>query len=340
MIVFSAATAGSNRSGLEKAVLRMAAKTGKKVKIVNFIDEMIKSAKDLNKLITPSALPNLDIKTLEVLKRSAFHNISDQLKENPDYDYIIDGHMSFWWKSGPINLLNINDFKSLVPDLFVTIVSSPHEVLKTLKSRSEWTDKDIDSYEIAIWSELEIYTTDLISETFGKKNYLIAANEDSDTLYNLMYVSHRPKIYISFSIEHRDVGYERLDRFIKKLKKYSIVFNPRKIDISVYFASTDERLKSIIFNQTVRRDYHLIDQSDIVVVHMPTLVYSSGVDSERMHAHTNGKPVLLYFPFEHYSPFTPYFVDKMYKKENDLIREVAKLSKMAAIAASKKLKNN
>ncbi|MCL4400979.1 MAG: ATP-binding protein [Candidatus Parvarchaeota archaeon] len=329
MIIFSAATAGSNRTLLEDTVLKRALKNGKKLKVINFIDEMIKSAKNLNKYINSSALPNLDIKTLEILKNAAFHNIVDTIKEDPNTDYIVDGHMSFWWKSGPISLLNVNDFREFTPDFFITAIASPKEVLDSLKVKKEWTDKEIDSYEIAIWSELEIYTADLISEALNRKNYLIAVNEDPITLYDLIYAPSKPKVYISFSMEHRTTSYEQLDRFITKLKNHSIVFNPRSIDLDVYRSEDDERLKAMVFNQTVRRDYHLIDQSDLVVVHMSSLVYSSGVDSERMHAHTNGKPVLLYFPFDRYSPFTPYFVDKMYKKEGDIIRDVAKLHKEA-----------
>lgn len=338
MIIFSAATAGSNRTTLENAVLKMAARNRKKLRVINFIDEMVKSAQNLNKYINSSALPNLDIKTLEVLKKTAFHTIVDQIKDHPEYDYIVDGHMSFWWKSGPINLLNVNDFKELTPDLFITVIASPKDVLDSLKAKKEWTDKEIDSYEIAVWSELEVYTTDLISEALNRKNYLIAVAEDPLTLYDLIYAPEKPKVYISFSMEHRDTSYEQLDRFISKLRKHSVIFNPRQIDIDVYHSEGDERLKALVFNQTVRRDYHLIDQSDLVVVHMSTLVYSSGVDSERMHAHTNGKPVLLYFPFDRYSPFTPYFVDKMYKKEDDIIRDVAKLHKEASLENNLKVK--
>ncbi len=70
-----------------------------------------------------------------------------------------------------------------------------------------------------------------------------------------------------------------------------------------------------------------IDQTDITIVYLSDLVYSSGVDGERMHAHFTGKNVLLYFPFEKCGPFTPYFVDNMFKSESDLIKEIKKLSK-------------
>ena len=326
MIIFSSAVAGSNRSQLEEAVVRLAKKNGKKLKIINFIDEMIKSAEKLNRYITASQLPNLDVKTLEVLKTSAFHRISDEVKSTKNIDYIIDGHTSFWWKGGPINLLNVNDFNEIMPDFFISVTTTPHQVLDSLKSKAEWTDKNIDAYEIAVWSELEVYTTDLISDTIDRKNYLIAASEDPLTLFDLMYSSHKPKVYLSFSMEHRQTGYNDLDRFKSKLKKHSIVFDPRNVDIDAYRNIDDDRIRELVFNQTVRRDYHLIDQSDLVVIHLSALVYSSGVDSERMHAHTTGKKVLLYFPFERYSPFTPYFVDKMYKDEDNLLNDVRKLS--------------
>lgn len=337
MIIFSAATAGSNRAMLEGAVLKMAAGKGKKLRIINFIDEMIRNGQGINKFITPSSLLNLDIKTLEVLKIAAFRSINDQIRDNPNCNYIIDGHMAFWWKNGPTHLLNVDDFKSLTPDFFITVTAVPKDVVKTLQGKSDWVNKELDSYEMAVWSELEVYTADLISEALGKKNYLIAATEDPATLYDLIYTPYKPKIYISFSMEHRDTDYKQLDRFLKKLKNYAIVFDPRTVDIEAYHEA-DERLKSLIFNQTVRRDYHFIDQSDMVVIHLAALVYSSGVDSERMHAHTTGKPVLLYFPFERYSPFTPYFVDKMYKKEGDIINEVRKLCGGSAIKYKKKFR--
>lgn len=327
MIVFSAATAGSNRHLMEKEVLKMASRKGKTIRVINFIDEMVDSAKTLNKKINPSTLPNLDIKTLEVLKKMAFHKISDTVKSHSDTDFIIDGHMSFWWRSGPISLLKISDFKELDPDFFVTVVAEPDYMLKSLKSKNEWTDKEVNVYELTIWSELEKYTTDIVSEALGKKHYILGTHEEPSVLYDLMYSPEKLKVYVSFSMAHNEKGYKDLDKFLNKIKKYAIIFNPRTIDLKAYYGMNDDRMQTLVYNQTVRRDYGLIEQSDLVIVYLPTLVYSSGVDSERLYAHNSGKQVLLYFPFEMYSPFTPYFVDKMYKKEEDLIKRVKAIYK-------------
>jgi adenylate kinase len=326
MLVFSSAVAGTNRIKLENEVIKMASSRNKKLKIVNLVDLMIESGKDINTEISAVTLPNLDIKTLEIVKAAALHRIADETKYNKDTDFIIDGRTSFWWKNGPLSLLNIDDFKQVKPDFFVTILASPDKLLRNLKSKVEWSDKEIDEYEIAIWSEVELYTVNLISKAIGRKNYVMGSKEDPQTLYDLIYKPNKPKVYISYSIEHRVNSYANLKRFVRKLKKYVTVFDPKGADIDFYKAGyqVEPRLRELVFNQTVRRDYAMVDQVDMVVIHLSALNYSSGVDSERMHAHTTGKPVLLYFPFDTYSPFTPYFVDKMFRTERELLDAIKK----------------
>lgn len=327
MRLFSTSVAGSNRIAIEGKAARIAKQHGKKLRIINLVDQILKVAEELNRDITPSTLLNLDKKVLDVFVQNALHRISDEIKSNPGTDYIIDGHTAFWWKNGPISLLSVDDFKELRPDLFITVISTARELDETLLRRKEWRDSEIDMYELLLWSELEIYTADLISKTLGRENYLIGINEDPITLYNLIYNRKMLKIYSSFSMEHRKGGYAPISRFVKKLRKFAIVFDPRSVDLSAYEEfKKDKRIMKIAANQTVRRDYHMIDQADMVVIHMSGLVYSSGVDSERMHAHSTGKKVLLYFPFDRYSPFTPYFVDKMYRTEAELLKELRKIA--------------
>ena len=223
------------------------------------------------------------------------------------------------------NLLDIGDFKELKPDFFITIIATAKELESTFnKSKGE----SIDMHELLIWSELELYTADLICKTLGKENYLIGLGEDPLTLYNLIYNPRMIKVYISFAMtSNKDMKYKSLQRFLGKLKKSAIVFDPRSVDLSTFkHYKNDSKVMLTAANQTVRRDYHLIDQSDIVVIYLSSLVYSSGVDSERMHAHSIGKKVFLYFPFSKYSPFTPYFVDKMYGSEDALIAKVKEVA--------------
>ncbi len=334
MIVFSTSVAGSNRISIEGRAAQMAKRKGKRLKIINLVDEMLNVAAELNENVTPNTLLRLDKKVLGVMKSNALHRISDKIKKDPEVDYIIDGHTAFWWKNGPVNLLDIGDFKELKPDFFITIISTANQMESSLGRMKEWKDAKLDMYELMLWSELEIYTADLISDTLGKKNYLIGIDEDPLTLYNLIYNPDMIKVYTSFSMEHRKKSYKALSSFINKLRKIAIVFDPRSVDLSAYKKyGKDSRIVQIAANQTVRRDYHLIDQSNIVVIHLSGLVYSSGVDSERMHAHSTGKKVFLYFPFNKYSPFTPYFVDKMFNTEKEVL---AKVKELAAELKSRK----
>ena len=327
MIVFSCAIAGSDRISLESKAVKIAKQHSKNLEIINFIDEMVKVANKTNPYINSKNIPNLDIENIRLLKENALKNIKTVMEENRKKDYIIDGHMSFWWRGGPLSLINSKDMRALNPDFFVSVLNDPNTVNKNLQKKKSWEDKTVDEYEIALWSELELYTADLISNSIGRKNYVIGSKEDPNTLYELIYRPDKPKAYISYTIEHRKSGYEALEKFIGKIKKYLIVFNPKAVDIDAYKENANERTKNLIFNQTVRRDFHLVDQTDITIVYLSDLVYSSGVDGERMHAHFTGKKVLLYFPFEKYSPFTPYFVDNMFKSETDLIKEIKELSK-------------
>lgn len=321
MIVFSSATAGSNRIDFEKRVVRM---SHGRIKIINLIDEIVREANKTNPYISPVNLPNLDIEKIKHLKDDAVNSIIRRTN-NKKNDYIIDGRMSFWWRGGPIALLTLEDIKRINPDFLISMVSNPNDVVTNLKSKPTWQEKNIDGYEMAEWSEVEIYTADLISKSIRRKNYVIGTKENPSTLYDLIYSQHKPKAYISFSMAHKKRDYKKLDSFLRKIRKYLIIFDPRSVPVTQYKYKTD-RLREIVYNQTVRRDLHLIDQSDLVIIYLAELVYSSGVDSERMHAYSTGRETLLYFPFEKYSPFTPYFVDKMFNNEKDLIKEIKNLS--------------
>ena len=282
MIIFSCAIAGSDRISLETKATKIAKRHGKNLEIINLIDEMIKVGNKTNPYINSKNIPNLDIENIRLLKGTALKNIKMNIEENTKTDYIIDGHMSFWWRGGPLNLLNSKDLKALNPDFFISVLNDPNTVNKNLQKKKSWEDKTIDEYEIALWSELEVYTADLISNSINRKNYVIGSKEDPDTLYELIYRPDKPKAYISYSIEHRKSGYETLEKFIKKIRQYLIVFNPKAVDIDVYKENANERTKNLIFNQTVRRDFHLVDQTDITVVYLSDLVYSSGIDGIRV----------------------------------------------------------
>ena len=118
MIIFSTAVAGSNRISIESKASEIARAHGKKLRIINLVDQMLEVAKGLNRELTPKTLLHLDKKVLDVIKLNALYKINDIIKKTPGTDYIVDGHTAFWWKNGPINLLDIGDFRELKPGTF------------------------------------------------------------------------------------------------------------------------------------------------------------------------------------------------------------------------------
>ena len=129
MIIFSCAIAGSDRISLETKATKIAKRHGKNLEIINLIDEMIKVGNKTNPYINSKNIPNLDIENIRLLKGTALKNIKMNIEENTKTDYIIDGHMSFWWRGGPLNLLNSKDLKALNPDFFISVLNDPNTVM-------------------------------------------------------------------------------------------------------------------------------------------------------------------------------------------------------------------
>jgi len=85
--------------------------------------------------------------------------------------------------------------------------------------------------------------------------------------------------------------------------------------------------KSKIEDQTVIRDYMLIDQSDIIIVYYPTDKTSPGVLCEILYGSTNNKEVHAVFR-ERVSPFLKFHCTKVFSTTEalfDYFRETGKI---------------
>ncbi|MCD6457829.1 MAG: hypothetical protein J7K82_03175 [Thermoproteales archaeon] len=70
-------------------------------------------------------------------------------------------------------------------------------------------------------------------------------------------------------------------------------------------------------DQTVRRDFMLIDQSYAIVVNYTLPTLSPGVLSEIVYSYTNNKDVYMIFTsFRRISPFLEYFTMKIFYNED------------------------
>jgi len=136
---------------------------------------------------------------------------------------------------------------------------------------------------------------------------------------------------------------KEVEALIERLRRQFIVFNPMSVQ-DIEWAEKKFQLPSelvsamgttpfpdvsktgwkCIDDQTVARDYQLIDQSDMVVVYYKTNgppalpIMSFGVLSEMMHAYTNNKPVYALFPYGR-SPFFKYYCTEAFPDLDSLL---------------------
>jgi hypothetical protein len=115
-----------------------------------------------------------------------------------------------------------------------------------------------------------------------------------------------------------------IEKFSKELNKIAIVFNPEKIEEYPHYSG---RLRRISGDVTVKKDYRLIAQSDMVVAFFPKIVYSSGVVSEINFASSIGKTVYLIWPSKDYGAFTAYPVHRIFFSPKECLEEIKKLRK-------------
>jgi adenylate kinase len=77
--------------------------------------------------------------------------------------------------------------------------------------------------------------------------------------------------------------------------------------------------------EIVKRDMQLIDQSKMVVVYFPELIYSSGVEFEINYAAKTGKPVWIIKPPGYAGPFTEYNCDRAFNSPEECRKALKKL---------------
>jgi len=275
-----------------------------------------------------------------------------------DPDLIVSTHTCFRWKKHLLPGFNFYYLNSLNPDIYITIIDNVHHVKARLESRPHWRGR-LTLKDILIWRDEEIFVTRMLAEYQNKPFYIIPSKEDPKVLYDIIYNVEKKKrrgekpalkAYLSYPMTYVKSSEDRLamkEEFKKKLKEIGIiVFDPVsieeaglaidmveeakrnseeyiKIECDGYTVeipvSEIEEAKDDILDQTVVRDYNLIDQSDVVIVYYYATVMSPGVLSELNYGFTHNKEVYAVFPYE-ISPFFQYYTTRIFKDPEELLR--------------------
>lgn len=361
MIIIATGITGSGRADYVKEVVDIALKEGRDVTYIDIGPMMFRKAEQLRVDIPVNKILDLDPLALGFLRATTFEEVLgniDQYKEG-DKDLIISLHASFRWRKVLLPAFDFYYLREIKPDFYVTIINSVHQILENIQTKEDlmhWRER-LTLKEILIWQDEEIFTTKIIADFQGAHHYIVSGSDIPETLHRIIYNVEKAKksgeppakkAYLSYPmtmIRKMKEFTEEKNKLLKQLRnKGIIVFDPATVEDMILIDLLEEghsdvevsgqsmiiprqeieEARSYIIEQTVIRDYKLIDQSDMVIVFYPVKELSAGVLSEMIYAFTHQKDVYAYFPHR-MSPFFQYYSTKVFQDASRLVRFLSKL---------------
>ncbi len=325
---------GVDKKPFIEQVSEIAQRNGKHVEVCHVGDMMYKEAPDVAK----GRILDLPRSRLNALRRSVFKDIL-RLAEKTE-NLLVNTHATFRWRHGLFPAFDFDQMMELDADLNMTLVDNVDAVHERLTRE---TDLPHTLKDIMVWREEEVLATEVLSGIIRGHGafYMIARGFEGDTaqsVYRLMFEPHRPKVYPSFPMTHvMDMPevLAEIDAFRDALTEHFITFDPGDLDEKrllfeagkatqqgqssftvevngreMEFPTADvTAVANDIDGQIYARDFKLIDQSDMIVSHVPEMPdgkpgLSSGVERELQHAFEGTKEVyIIWKPKREPSPF-------------------------------------
>lgn len=247
--------------------------------------------------------PNyLDIAEKELLNAKN-RTLDDIIKKSKEKKNVILGmHAVYYRRSSLFSVLNWNKLMEFQPEIFVTLIDDVHSIKERIRSNpGAGLVQYISLKDILWWREVEFLVTQEIARNISEKvvpHCLMALDQASTLIYQVMFESYKKKVYASYpvtSAKRNAKLFSETSGFLKRLKKYFIVFDPMAIGEKLLHDALVENLKmpypepyirvkgrkyevndilpiiSDINGQIVSRDQRLVKQSDIVIAYRPAL---------------------------------------------------------------------
>jgi adenylate kinase len=314
---------GVDKGPYLEAVKAAAKKAGHDLQVFHVGKMMYEEAPD----VPAGRILNLPITRLNTLRRAVFKEIQRQAQQHEHV--IVNTHATFRWRHGLFAAFDFDQIKEFKADLYLTLLDNAESVHQRLMR-----DHDIDHTlkDIMVWREEELLATEILANiTRGYGHFFMISRgrniPTTQTIFRLMFESHKKKVYPSFPMSHvMDLPdtLAEIDRFRAKLAEDFITFDPGDVDefvlhttalkamaegqttMEVEAAEGKVTLKTAevaqisgdIMGQIYARDFKMVDQSDMIVSLVPELPngkpgLSSGVERELHHAFEGGKEVYV-----------------------------------------------
>jgi adenylate kinase len=272
-------------------------------------------ARGLDVPFSPSNVLRSPAGTLTALRGAAIERFLRDTRGLPDsISTVVSANAIFMLTDRVIEGLSFSDFRSIAPNMIVTLIDAPQRIHERLKEHSgEYFHLTVDA--IVRWQEFEVFFSNQMARERGIPHFVVPVNQP-ETFLDIVTGNGRPIVYVSYPMTHLSEDRKPLVKsFVERLRKYAIVFDPSSIDSShdnkPYYTPADYRA---IHNHTIVRDldWFIGINSQSVVAYWPSLVYSSGMNDELKFAYENGRDTYLVAEavddvnFSNLSPFTTY----------------------------------
>jgi adenylate kinase len=347
-------TSGSQRMDYLQEVRKFASTQGREMVIIDAW-EVLKEVS--RRPVDEATILNLPTTTRMSLLEQAYKEVSERLekvragkKANSPIVATVATHACFHWKTEYVGAFPNHLLVTLKPDVFVTIIHNMRNVKENLDRDASHRFTDINYTDILYWRDREITETGRWASALVKEHFIVARNELPQTLHKILFEETTKKIYFSYPMSH--VTREQMkeaELLIAELRNRGyIVFDPGSIDDAKY---VDELIQTEpgnplyvalgkdVDDQTVKLDYSLIAQSNLVVVRYPAVELSqarnhadrmyvplsAGVICEMVRGHSEGKRVYaVWLPQTDPSPFFIYHCKQHFKSTEALLDYLAR----------------
>lgn len=328
MLVVSTAISGSGRKEYCDRLMKVAKKHGRKIKIYHTGPMMLEHAKAIGVRLTPVNVLNSPPAVITALRSAVFEKILAELpRALAENDAVlVNIHAMFYWKKVFQRAWDVYYISKLNPDFYISFVDDALSIFGNLQKREQWHKENLTFDEILLWRNVDVETASLWADIAKKEFFVIPSMSHAKLLYRLLFEPNFEKVYAAMPLTHftGKKGQTKVDRFIKMLQKYYIVFDPREIELIEQW--TPQMCTESVLNQIVNRDlYWLIKQVDRVIAYFPAPVSSPGVINELREAHETSKESWLVYPKSaRRSPFLDYYTSRIFGHPRDLFKFLEK----------------
>ncbi len=324
MLIITTAISGSRRKDYLQNLKKYAKQFGKRVKLYDVGQMMLEHSNSIGINLTPENILNAPPSVISAVRSAVFEKIAGELPRElkKNHAVFINIHAMFFWRKVFIRAWDNYYVSQLNPDLFLSFVDDVMSIDIKLKERPQWKKEKMTMNDILLWRNVDTEMTASWAEMHRKPFYSIPSQSNVKLLYRIIFEPGIEKVYVAMPLTNfmGAEGQKEVDRFIEKLEKYFIIFDPREVEMVEQWSPSMRTPR--VLHQIVNRDmYWFVKQVDKVIAYFPKAVSSPGVVNELREAHETNKEAWLVYPKgSRVSPFLAYYSNMVFKGPNDLFR--------------------